>query len=103
MIFMKEVYKWGVPHDVIEEYKRYVKKGFIKEHNPFEYDPSEDDSNPIWEEVELTEEDLRERIAEARKLEEKWGREYKELLKVAAEGRVQFGPLHKKDYGYIFE
>lgn len=102
MIFIKEVYKWGVPHDVIEEYKQCVKKGLIKEHNPFEYDPSEDDSNPIWEIVELTEEELRERIAEARKLEEKWDREHKEFLKAAAEGRASFGPPSQKDYGYIF-
>ena len=74
MIFVKEVYKWGIPHDVIKEYKQYIKKGLIREHNPFDYDPSEDDSNPIWETVELTEEDLRERIAEAKKKEKELSR-----------------------------
>lgn len=88
MIFIEEVYKRGIPHEVIEEYKQYIKKGFIREHNPFDYDLSEDDSNPIWEIVELTEEDLRERIAKAKEIEKKQDRYYKEFLKARAEGRV---------------
>lgn len=66
MIFIKEIYKEDISPKVIEEYKQCIKDGFIKIYNPLEVYGSEDDPDPDWEIIELTEEDLLERIAKAK-------------------------------------
>lgn len=72
MNIIKETYKYGASHDVIEEYKQYIKRGLIRVCHPLDYD-----SNSVWEIVELTEEELLARIAEAKEKE----KELSQLMK----------------------
>lgn len=69
MIWTVETYKKGVSPDVIKEYERYIKQGLIKVYNPIDEYKSEEDQDPVWETVELREEDLLIRIAKAKKRE----------------------------------
>ena len=75
MIFLKEVYKKNISPKVIEEYERYIEDGLIRVYNPIEEDGSENVLTPVWEIVELTEEELLERIAEAKKRAERLSHE----------------------------
>lgn len=71
MIFLKEIYKENISPKVIEEYEQYIKDGLIKVYNPIDEDGSENVLTPVWEIVELTEEELLERIAEAKERAER--------------------------------